>query len=144
MKLRPRVLGWLAALGLLALLAACQRPEEAVPPAHLLPKPQLIGLLIDLHVLEARLDLSRLSPDSARALYLREQQRLFRQWKVSDSTFHRSYQYYSAHNKDLDEIYGIVIDSLTKREARAPAGPPVGATSGPAPIPSKEGKPLVK
>lgn len=101
--------------------AACQRPEEPPQPADLLPKEKMVDLLANLHVLEARVESSRLSQDSARALYLTQQQELLWKSGVTDSAFHRSYRYYGIHGKDLDGIYKDVIDSLGRREKRLPA-----------------------
>ena len=117
---------------LLLALPACQRPEEAPLPADLLPKEKIVQLVVDLQVLEARVENSRLSADSSRALYLVNQKEIFWKNEVTDSAFQRSYRYYSIHGKDLDEIYGAAIDTLGRRElklAPAPAGtvPPPGA-----------------
>lgn len=113
---RRRCLGLLLAPLILA-VPACQRPEEAPIPADLLPKEKLIPLLADLHILEARIESSRLSNDSARALFLAQQKDLLWKREISDSAFHRSYRYYSVHGKDLNDIYGAVVDTLTRREA---------------------------
>jgi len=78
----------------------------------------MITLLTELHVLEARVENSRLQADSARALYLSQQKILMRKQQVTDSAFQRSYRYYGIHGKDLDNIYKIVIDTLKKRETR--------------------------
>ncbi|WP_310392085.1 DUF4296 domain-containing protein [Hymenobacter sp.] len=121
-SIRRRCLGSLLPPLLLA-LPACQRPEEPPRPADLLSQEQMVPLLADLHLLEARVESSRLSPDSARALYLSEQKALLWKREVSDSAFQRSYRYYSIHGKDLGNIYTLVIDTLTRREAKfAPAG----------------------
>lgn len=103
---------------LLAALPACERPEEPARPATLLPKDQMVALLIRLHLLEARVEASRLRPDSARALYLAQQRDVFWQAQTTDSVFQRSYRYYSVHGKDLGEIYQAVIDTLTRQEKR--------------------------
>nr|WP_262895768.1 DUF4296 domain-containing protein [Hymenobacter ruricola] len=91
-----------------------------------MPKEQMIRLLADLHVLEARTENSRLPQDSARALYLEQQKALLWRAEVTDSAFQRSYRYYGVHGKDLGDIYGAVIDTLTLRAQRAPT-PPAGA-----------------
>ena len=111
-----RCLALLIPLGLA--LPACQRPEDPPQPAHLLPKEKMVPLLADLHVLEARVETSRLPPDSARALFLTEQKTLFWQQEVTDSAFRRSYRYYGIHGKDLDGIYAAVIDTLKQRAAK--------------------------
>jgi hypothetical protein len=108
---------------LLLALPACQRPEEPPLPADLLPKEQMIRVLADIHILEARVENSGLSVDSARALFLSQQKALLWRHEVSDSAFQRSYRYYGVHGKDLDEIYGAVIDTLSQREKRFGAPP---------------------
>nr|WP_281383928.1 DUF4296 domain-containing protein [Hymenobacter citatus] len=90
----------------------------AVPPANLLSKEQMRSILIDLHILEARIESGRLSTDSARALYNEQQRLVLQQHQVSDSTFQQSYRYYAIHDKDLDGIYGEIIDSLAAREKK--------------------------
>ena len=79
-------------------------------------KAKIIPLLADLHELEARVESSRVNPDSARALFLAQQKVLLWRYEVSDSAFHRSYRYYSVHGKDLHDIYAAVIDTLTARQ----------------------------
>ncbi len=120
----------LAALGLLLALAGCARPEDVPPPAQLLPKEKMVSILVQLHLLEARVEASRLPIDSARALYQSEQRNLLWQNQIpeSDSVLQRSYRYYAINRKDMEEIYKAVIDSLEKREAkmsRGPKSPPV-------------------
>lgn len=109
---------------LLALLTGCAIPEEVPPPNPLLPKEQLVSLLVELHILEARVEASRLSPDSARALFQQQKSEIL--WKhgvpEKDSLLQRSYRYYAVNRKDMDEIYKAVIDSLTQREARMNGG----------------------
>ncbi len=107
---------WLLALALA--LPACQRPEDPLRPPDLLPRPQLVAVLVDLHLLESRVENSALKPDSARALFEAQQKNVFRGYHVSDSAFQHSVRYYGVHGKDLDDIYGAVIDSLEKRVYR--------------------------
>ncbi len=75
----------------------------------------MVPLLADLHVLETQVENSRLPPDSAKALFREQQHALFWSRQVTDSTFQRSYRYYSIHNKDLNEMYQAVIDTLGLR-----------------------------
>lgn len=100
-------------LGLLA--GGCEQPELAVPPKQLMPKEQMVSTLIALHLLEARVDAAQLSPDSGRALYNELQKNLLWSRNLTDSVFRQSYRYYAIHEKDLDDIYGQVIDSLSRR-----------------------------
>jgi hypothetical protein len=109
----------------LLLATACDRPELVPPPPNLLSKEELTSLLIRLHVLEARIESSRLAPDSARALFLHQRRQILGHYKLAeaDSAFERSYHYYSIHGKDLDEIYAAIIDSLAAREKKMGGNP---------------------
>ena len=107
-----------ALLFLSLLLSSCDRPEMAVPPTNLLSKEQMRSVLIDLHILEARIESGRLSTDSARALYNEQERVVLQQHQVTDSAFQQSYRYYAIHDKDLDGIYGEIIDSLAAREKK--------------------------
>ena len=99
-------------------LFGCQRFDDAPPPQPLMPREQLVSVLADLHLLEARVEGSRLSPDSARALYLQQQKEVFWRREINDSLFQRSFRYYASHGKDLDDIYGIVLDTLSMRQMK--------------------------
>ncbi len=95
------------------------------PPPNLIPKEKLTSLLIRLHLLEARVESSRLAPDSARALFQTQRTAILKHYQLSeaDSAFERSYHYYSVHNKDLDEIYAVIIDSLAARAKQMGGNP---------------------
>lgn len=115
----PRPGRWLwLPLGLLA--AACERPEAPVPPANLLSKEQVTSVLVAIHVLEARAESSHLGGDSARALFLSEKRNILQRHHLAadDSSFERSYRYYSVHDKDMEDIYKVVLDSLGQRAVK--------------------------
>ena len=109
----------------LLLATSCGRPELVSPPSHLLSKEEVTSLLIRFHILESRVESSRLAPDSARALFQHEHRQILAHYKLTetDSTFERSYHYYSIHGKDLDEIYAAVIDSLAARAKKMGGSP---------------------
>lgn len=109
----------------LLLATSCDRPELVPPPPNLLSKEKLTSLLIRFHVLEARVESSRLAPDSARALFQNQRRQILKHYQLTeaDSTFERSYHYYSIHAKDLDEIYAATIDSLAARAKKMGGNP---------------------
>jgi hypothetical protein len=111
--------------GLLLAAASCARPEQVLPPPNLLSKEEITSLLIQFHLLESRIESSRLAPDSARALFQIMHNDLLVQHhlKPADSTFDRSYRYYAMNGKDLEGIYTVVMDSLTAREKKLGATP---------------------
>lgn len=111
-----RVLTCLTALTLL--VTACQKPEEVPVPPRLLPREKMVSLLIELHLLEARTEAAALPQDSARALFRQAQKDVYWRHEIDDSTFVQSYRYYAVHDKDLDDIYAVVVDSLSLREVK--------------------------
>ncbi|RPD47758.1 DUF4296 domain-containing protein [Hymenobacter sediminis] len=111
-----RVTMWIGALALL--VTACQKNDEVTPPQQLIPRDKMVSLLVELHTLEARADAAGLPTDSSRALFLQARKGLYSRFAVDDSSFVRSYRYYAIHEKDLDQIYAVVVDSLALREAR--------------------------
>ena len=110
----------LLGVGLLLAAASCARPEQVLPPPNLLSKEEVTSLLIQFHLLESRVESSRLAPDSARALFQVMHRDILWQHKLKeeDSTFEHSYRYYAMNGKDLDGIYAVVMDSLTAREKK--------------------------
>ncbi|OON68580.1 DUF4296 domain-containing protein [Hymenobacter sp. CRA2] len=102
------------------LFSQCDRPEDPTPPAKLLPRGQMVELLVDMHLTEARVEASRLPPDSAHVLYRQQAREIFWRHSTDEATFKQSLQYYGVHGKDLEEIYGAVVDSLGVRELKLP------------------------
>jgi hypothetical protein len=100
------------------LLSHCGRPEEPTPPAQLLPREKMVGLLADIHVLEAQVEASRISPDSSRVLFTQQVKSIYKRYNTDEATLKQSMEYYAIHGKDLEEIYGIVVDTLSMREVR--------------------------
>lgn len=106
----------LPALATLLLTTQCDRPDEPVPPARLLPREQMVSVLVDLHVTESRVEATRLPPDSARVLFRELSKPLYARHQTDEATFRQSLNYYAIHGKDLEEIYGIVVDSISMRQ----------------------------
>ncbi|GAB2792341.1 hypothetical protein GCM10027175_33720 [Hymenobacter latericoloratus] len=123
---------WVGALALL--VTACQKADDIAPPRQLIPRDKMVSLLMELHTLEARTDAAGLPIDSARALFHEAQKNLYWRYEVNDSSFRQSYRYYAVHDKDLDEIYAQVVDSLALREVQLQAANAASAGT-PAPTP---------
>ncbi|SMD32503.1 protein of unknown function [Reichenbachiella faecimaris] len=83
-----------------------------------IPSSQMVELLIDIHILEARVDKLRVTNDSAYAIYNTLESEIFKQYDVSKEYYEYSYQYYLTNPKLLDQIYGVVVDSLNLIQKR--------------------------
>ncbi len=101
---------------LFLLLSACSNTEQ--PPQNLLSKPQMVDVLVDIHIAEAKANRIQLrSYDSTQAYYRKLEREVFETHKVDTAVYRRSYRYYMNHTKELDEIYTAVVDSLSLRES---------------------------
>ncbi|UXX79048.1 DUF4296 domain-containing protein [Reichenbachiella carrageenanivorans] len=85
---------------------------------EIIPSATMVELLIDIHILEARVDKLRLSNDSAYAVYNTLERELFEKRGVDKPQYEVSYQYYLSNPILLDKIYTIVVDSLNVIQKR--------------------------
>ena len=101
---------------LIALLVfACVQQEE--PPENLISKDQMIKILIDIHIAEAIVNIMNVSKDSSMVMFNGLEQKIFDKYRMDKEQFHDSYNYYLHNINILDDIYTVVVDSLSMREA---------------------------
>lgn len=93
----------------------CQREKL---PAGVLSKEDYAALLVDVYLAEARLNALSAQRDSLSKIYFPHEQKLLQQKGLPDSVVLRTYQYYLNHPADLEEVYSILIDTLSLREQR--------------------------
>jgi hypothetical protein len=97
---------------------ACSESGEL--PKGILPEKKMVTLLIDLHWSDAKIAQSAYTnTDSAQYNYWKLETAIFKRNKTDTLTFRKSLAYYSQTPKRLEEIYAIVIDSLSYRESVA-------------------------
>ena len=77
-----------------------------------LPKDKMINILIEIHLLEEKVNQLNYSEDSLKTIYELFEKEIFKNHDVSDEEYRKSYSYYFFDPKQLDEIYQSVIDSL--------------------------------
>ena len=77
-----------------------------------LPKDKMINILIEIHLLEEKVNQLNYSEDSLRNIYELFEKEIFKNYSVSDEEYRKSFSYYFFDPKQLDEIYQSVIDSL--------------------------------
>jgi hypothetical protein len=103
---------------------SCQPKKAEVPP---LSRDQMVGLMMEIYLAEARTSLIPAPKDSSYRLFLAYQDTLMHRRGVSDSTLRKAYAYYLEHPAELEAIYDAIIDSLSLKEQRlreAPQGRP--------------------
>lgn len=105
-------------------------PEPKVPDAQkvsvdsLLTQKQMVALLVDMHMAEARTVQSRVNgADTVQAFYNEISKRVFLKHKTDTGIYNRSFRYYSTIPNLMDSIYTEVLDSLGVLESTAPPLP---------------------
>lgn len=84
-------------------------------PDNVIPKDKMIGILLDIHIAEAKVNELRMPLDSALSYYLFLQNKTFEKHDTDSATYHYSMDYYSKNISKLDKIYEVVLDSLNLR-----------------------------
>lgn len=92
--------------------------QERVPPG-ILNHDQMVNVLAELYMTEQRVGGLGVKRDSVKQVYGVMADTVFSRAHVSDSIFKQSMNYYMDRPKELDLIYGALIDSLNLREQRA-------------------------
>lgn len=98
-------------------IASCRGYQR---PADVMTKEEFSSYLVEIYLAEGRLAMSPSIPkDSAMKLFKPFEEKLIREKGLSDSAIHKTYQYYLEHPDLLEEVYDVVIDTLSLREQRA-------------------------
>lgn len=77
----------------------------------------MVGILIRLHIAEAKVQHSMLVNDTLQIFYKHMEDSILARYNVSKTQFEGSYEYYVKNIEKMDKIYAQVIDSLSLREA---------------------------
>jgi hypothetical protein len=98
----------------IVVLLGCVRKDN--PPEDILSKQQMVSFLIDLHLMEAKINVTRFPKDSTKVYFPAIEEALFKKHNITDSIYFKSYQYYLNDMFEMEEIYSAVVDSLSLRE----------------------------
>lgn len=85
-------------------------------PEGLLSKEQMVKVLIEVHLNEAKLNQLRVPRDSTAKVYEIMERELLKHQGIEDSVYRKSFQYYLDHPMLMEEVYTVVVDSLSLRE----------------------------
>lgn len=108
---------------ILTLAVACQNNEK---PKEVLTQAQLSALMVEVYLAESKLDAIAKPKDTTIKYFMPFEEKLLQRLGISDSVLKKTYNYYLANPKELEQVYDSVIDTLTLREQKvhlAPAQP---------------------
>ena len=95
--------------------------QDKLPDGFLSEK-EMVTFLIDLHIIQSKVQNLRLSNDSAEVLFMILEKDLMEQYAIRDTVFYESYSWYLAHPEIMHEVYTAVVDTLSLRESLARRG----------------------
>lgn len=91
---------------------------KQAPPEDILTKEQFTHILIETHLIEAKIERLYVSNDSAQTLFSYFQGLLFEQQETDSATFYKTLDYYKNNPKRFLKLYEVVTDSLLEMEAK--------------------------
>lgn len=104
-----------ALLSLLLMDSCTAEKEEKQAP---LSKDEMVRVMMEIYLAEARLSVLPVDRDSAYRLFIPFQDSLLYHRGIKDSTLRSAYDYYLNRPDELEQIYDQLIDSLSLREQR--------------------------
>lgn len=99
------------------LLAACQQKAET-KPEYLLDEEQMVGVMVDMHLLETAQNLKVIEPDTSFAEYDSLFGSVFVSHGVTKADFDSSLYYYATNTDEMHVIYDKVLERLSELESR--------------------------
>ncbi len=106
---------WMA-IFLASVATSCEKENK---PQGVLTKEELVEFLVEMYVAEARMTGISIVTDSSKKLFRPFEEALLEKKGISDSVMNITYRYYVNHPVELEEVYDVVIDTLSLREQKA-------------------------
>lgn len=78
---------------------------------------EMVVFLIDLHIIQSKVQNLRLANDSAELLFMILEKDLLEQYEIRDTLFYESYSWYLDRPEQMHGIYTSVVDTLTLRQS---------------------------
>ncbi len=99
-------------------LGSCSENDKA---EDVLSEEQMSSLLLDIYEAESGLAELRLNRDTTIEIFKAYESFLFENHQIDKEVYKKSLTYYYDHPEALEEVYDMIIDSLTLRESKIKA-----------------------
>ncbi len=97
---------------------------KKAPEEQILSQREMVSTLIDVYIAEQKIQMLSIPRDSGEFLFRKLNTKVLEAKNVQDSVLKKSFDYYMAHPKELEQIYSALVDSLNLREQRVTSKPP--------------------
>ena len=88
------------------------KEDKVIKPESILSQQKMTNILIEMHLIDAHLNLAIMPQDSIKMMLVNEYGELFEKEGISQSKFNDSYKWYSNHSDELDAIYENIVNAL--------------------------------
>jgi hypothetical protein len=102
----------------LSLLIACSNKSSENIPANILSKEDMAEILVDVHLLEASINLNVI-PTLTTNVNEQTPVDIFKKNNITKKQYEESLNYYTEHPQVLAEVYDLVLISLSKMQAKS-------------------------
>ena len=85
---------------------------EEKMPENVYPEDEMVKILIEVHLLEAKIQKLYIARDSSQILYQHYEKKLFEELDVDREKYNNSMIYYVDNGYKMSDIYDRVVDSL--------------------------------
>ena len=99
----------------LLIFVNCSKKEPERPP-NVLTRDQMVRVLIDVHILEAKVKKLYLPRDSSKLIYNHYEKMLFDEMGITKEQYTESMSFYVDDIETMKAIYDQVVDSLLSRQ----------------------------
>lgn len=113
--IRLRINGIFALLIFIAFACNPSKPEVTLP-ANIVSKDTMVGILVDVHILEATIDLGIMKSE----IDLKQTDKyysIFKKHNITRKEYDKSLLFYTSHPELLNQIYDNVIAGLSRKQA---------------------------
>ncbi len=94
---------------------------------------EMVKVLVELHLVEARADLLDIPQDSLRPVLEKRYDEIFAELDTDTAAFNASFNFYEHNPAQMDSLYQKVVDALVERESNYRANTP-DSTESPEPM----------
>ena len=100
---------------ILILFFSCGKREKPIPET-ILPKDKMIAVMVDIHIVEASLNLN-LAPTGSITSKGESYYNILKSNHISKQQYDESFKFYVEHPELCNEIYEGVLNELSKKQA---------------------------
>jgi len=98
-------------------LFSCAQEKKAEKPDYLIDENKMVGIMVDMHIVETAANLKVFPPDTARQMYEDYFASIFLTNEVTKAEFDSSLYYYSTQTNQMNVIYDRVLENLSELES---------------------------